>query len=193
MLVSALEIGANDVVQSEASAVQRLLDWKPELGTLLEGVGGNGHLKEVAEMIVHCFGATKKFLDFTLRHMPSEREGRPTEAWRRVDWSQPGMKKVLQKVYEYRSNALHGGIPFPAPMLEPPFHLDSTSGPSEVPLTGLSTHALGGTWFPKDCPINLHCFHYVARGSLLTWWRNMSNDGVQRPETDSSTRRDLDL
>jgi hypothetical protein len=193
MLVSALEIGANDVFQSEATPVEQLRDWRPQLGTILEETGGSGHLEQVAEIIARCFGATKKFLDFTLRNMPTEREKRPTEEWMRVTWSPSGLKKVLNKVYEYRSNALHGGIPFPAPMLEPPFHLDATSGPSEVPLTGLASHARGGTWLPKDCPINLHCFHYVARGALLSWWGNLSNDRVQSGETEPPTTRDLKL
>jgi hypothetical protein len=191
MLVSALEIGANDVFQAEATPVERLRDWKPQLGTILEQTGGPGHLEQVAEMIATCFGATKKFLDFTLRYMPTEREKRPTAEWLRVTWSPPGLKKVLNKVYEYRSNALHGGIPFPAPMLEPPFHLDATSGPSEVPLTGLASHARGGTWLPKDCPINLHCFHYVARNALLRWWRDLGNEGEQSGEPEPPTTRDV--
>jgi hypothetical protein len=177
MLVSALEIGANDVFQTEATPVERLRDWKPRLGAILEETGGAGHLQQVAEIIANCFGATKKFLDFTLRYMPPEREKRPSAEWLRVTWSTSGLKKGLNKVYEYRSNALHGGIPFPAPMLEPPFYIDATSGPSEVPLTGLASHSRGGTWLPKDCPINLHCFHYIARGALLKWWRDVVSEG----------------
>ena len=29
---------------------------------------------------------------------------------------------------------------------------------------------MGGVWVPKDLPINLNTFHYVARNSLLKWW-----------------------
>jgi hypothetical protein len=60
-----------------------------------------------------------------------------------------------------------------------PFYIDETSGPSEVPLTGLASHSRGGTWLPKDCPINLHCFHYIARGALLKWWRDVVSEGEQ--------------
>lgn len=191
MLVSALEIGANDVFQAETTPVERLRDWKPRLGTILEETGGPDHLEQVAKIISSCFGATKKFLDFTLRYMPAEREKRPTAEWLRLTWSSSGLKKVLSKVYEYRSNALHGGIPFPAPMLKPPFHLDATSGPSEVPLTGLASHARGGTWLPKDCPINLHCFHYIARHALLRWWRDLGNEGEQSGEPEPSIMQDV--
>lgn len=182
MLVSAIEIGANDLFQTEATQVQRLQEWRPELGELLAEAGGHRHLEQVAAIIANCFGATKKFLDFTLRHMPPEPDRRPAAEWFRLNWSRSEIKKVLNKVYEYRSNALHGGIPFPAPMLNPPSPSDETSIPSEVPFMGLAAHTRGGTWLPKDCPINLHCFHYIARHVLLNWWRSLNNEVVHSKE-----------
>lgn len=177
MFVSALETAANDIYSIDASPNERLRDSKPEIATLLEQHGGDELVNQVADLIAHTFGATKKFIDFTMRFMPNEPEQRPDQDWLRVNWTKSGLKKVLDKVYEYRSRSLHGGIPFPAPMFEPPFHISTGSHASEVPLTGLASHSLGGTWMPKDTPINLHCFHFITRGVLLKWWQSIINNG----------------
>ena len=174
MLVSSLETAANDVDASNASPDERLRDSKPELASLLEQSGGSELVRQVADLIANTFGATKKFIDFTTRFMPDKPQERPDQDYFCVKWSTSGLKNILNKVYDYRSRSLHGGIPFPAPMLKPPFH---GSRPSEVPLTGLGSHSRGGTWMPKDTPINLHCFHYITRGVLLKWWQSILNGG----------------
>jgi hypothetical protein len=177
MLVSALETAANDIYSIDASPAERLRDSKPDLATLLEQHGGTELVNQMADLIAHTFGATKKFIDFIMRFMPNEPEQRPDQNWLRVNWTKSGLKKVINKVYEYRSRSLHGGILFPAPMFEPPFHINTGSHASEVPLTGLASHSQGGTWMPKDTPINLHCFQYITRGVLLKWWQSIINNG----------------
>ncbi len=47
-------------------------NWEPSL----EDVGGTGHLEQVADIIAHCFGATKKFLILLFGTCPREREKR---------------------------------------------------------------------------------------------------------------------
>jgi len=177
MLVSALETAANDVYATEATPDKRLRDAKPDLAALLEQHGGSQLVDQVAALIAHTFGATKKFIDFTMRFMPDPPEHRPEQEWLRVKWLKTSLKKVLNAVYEYRSRSLHAGLPFPAPMFEAPFLFAADAPPSEVPLTGLASHSRGGTWMPKDTPINLHCFHYITRGVLLNWWQSILNDG----------------
>jgi len=177
MFVSALETAANDVYQTDASAEERLRDSKPDLATLLEQHGGHQLVTQVADMIAHTFGATKKFIDFTMQFMPDPPPQRPEQDWLCVKWSKTSLKTILNSVYGYRSRSLHAGLPFPAPMLEAPFKFAADAPPSEVPLTGLASHSRGGTWMPKDTPINLHCFHYITRGVLLNWWQNVLNDG----------------
>lgn len=177
MFVSALETAANDVYANDASPDERLRESKPDLAEILEEHGGRELVNQVSQLIAHTFGATKKFIDFTMQFMPSEPQQRPDQEWLQVKWSKGGLRKVLHRVYDYRSRCLHGGIPFPAPMFEAPFYSSAGSLPSEVPLTGLASHSRGGTWMPKDTPINLHCFHYIARGVLLNWWRAMLNGG----------------
>lgn len=177
MFVSALETVANDVYETDASADDRLRDSKPDLAALLEQHGGHQLVTQVANMIAHTFGATKKFIDFTMQFMPDPPQERPEQDCLCVKWSKTSLKTILNSVYGYRSRSLHAGLPFPAPMFEAPFKFAPDAPPSEVPLTGLASHSLGGTWMPKDTPINLHCFHYIARGVLLNWWRSISNDG----------------
>ena len=174
MLVSALETAANEFKTSTGTTDERLRVSKPDLAKVLEEAGGTAHLECVANLIEATLGATAKFINFTMTFMPPEPEGRPDMEWLRIDWSTKTFKKnILNKVYDYRSRALHGGIPFPAPMFEPPFYFNPESFPSEKPLQGLDSHSLGGTWLPDDIPINLHCFHYIARGALLNWWKSM--------------------
>jgi hypothetical protein len=175
MLVSALETAANEFKVSKGSPEERLRSSRPDLAKVLEKAGGQDHLENVAALIEPILGATTKFINFTLFFLPSEPEERPHLEWLRIDWSKKSLKEtILNKVYEYRSRALHGGIPFPAPMFEPPFYFDAKSSPSEKPEVGLASHSLGGTWLPEDNPINLHCFHYIARGVLLNWWNSMA-------------------
>lgn len=179
MFVSALETAANDVYTTDASPDERLRDAKPDLAELLEKHGGDELVHKVAESIAHTLGATKKFIDFTMQFMPDKPDQRPEHEFRQVKWSNSGLKNILNKVYEYRSRALHDGIPFPVPMLGVPFYASQDSPASEVPLTGLALHSRGGTWTPKDVPINLHCFHYITRGALLKWWEEMSEEESQ--------------
>lgn len=161
MFVSALETAANDFYETDASPDERLRASKPELATYLEEYGDAEHVRKVAELIASSLGATKKFRDFTMRFMPDAPDQRPEHETLQVN-----------KVYDYRSRSLHGGIPFPAPMLQFPYPIGSDSPLPEVPSIGLASYSQGGTWLKKDVPINLHCFHYITRGVLLNWWRD---------------------
>ena len=179
MFVSALETAANDVYTTDASPSERLRTSKPDLGELLKEHGGDKLVDQVAELIADTFGATQKFIKFTLRFKPNEPDQRPDQEYCQVKWSNSGLRDILYKVYQYRSRSLHGGIPFPVPMLGSPFYASQDPTASEIPLTGLALHSRGGTWIPGDAPINLHCFHYITRGALLKWWEEMSEEESQ--------------
>ena len=179
MFVSALETAANDVYTADASPGERLRQSKSDLAELLKEHGGDELVDQVAKLIADTLGATQKFIKFTLRFKPNEPDQRPSHDLFQVKWSNTGLRDILDKVYQYRSRVLHDGIPFPAPMLRPPFYDSSDSPASEVPFTGLASHSHGGTWTPKDVPINLHCFHYITRGALLKWWEEMSEEESQ--------------
>jgi hypothetical protein len=96
---------------------------------------------------------------------------RPVQ-WAQQSWEPRDMKKSLGLIYGHRSNALHGGIPFPAPMCLAPMTIGSNPMPVEVPI-GLSSSTKGATWAAKDTPMLLHTFEYIARGALLNWFRSL--------------------
>ena len=170
LFVSALETAANGSSEAGSTPVDTLRTAKQEFAGRLEETGGAEILEMVAEEFAHTLKSTRKFVDFTMRFMPEAPQHRPRDGRFRLDWSKRNLKKVLRKVYDYRSQALHAGVPFPAPMLRPPSVAQAGEFGSEVPVIGLATYSSGGTWMPKDVPVNLHAFHYIARHALLNWW-----------------------
>lgn len=174
MLVSAIEIAANEWRAENGTAQQRLMDSKPELAAGLAERGGAPLIKFVAEQIEHTLGATKKFIDFSLCFLPPPPLPRPNQ-FDQISWNRSPLKKILGTVYGYRSNALHGGTPFPAPMCDPPRRLDDNSY-SETGTSALAVSSYGGVWKAEDLPVNLQTFHYIVRGALLNWWKMMGVD-----------------
>jgi hypothetical protein len=124
-------------------------------------------------MIADSLGATKNFIDFVLEHLPSPPQERPP-LFDQIAWSPKNMKKILHKVYSYRSKALHGGKPFPAPMCEPPDYLTKTGAPSEKAITGSAISMMGAIWTADDVPISLHTFEYITRNTLLNWLKTLT-------------------
>lgn len=170
LFVSALETAANDVFNTGSSSIELLRTARPALARRLEAVGGREHLEMVAEEIAHTLQSTKKFIDFAMKFAPRVPKERPKEKWLRMNWSKSNLKRVFRKIYDYRSRALHAGVPFPAPMFRPPFAMQAKQLGSEIPFIGLGSYSSGGTWIPKDVPINLHAFHYITKHALLNWW-----------------------
>ena len=183
MFVSALETAANQWQAEKKTPAERLTDSYPKLVEILKTAGGDDLIAKVANIIAPLCGSTKKFIDFVLHYLPPAPAKRPSES-SQVPWDSNSMEKVLRIIYKYRSKALHGGIPFPAPMCEPPYketwYIEGTMG---VAATGA-----GGTWMAEDIPINLHTFHYITRNVLLGWWRAMAKRDVRRENSD----RDFD-
>ncbi|QZD72872.1 hypothetical protein [Pseudomonas sp. 3-2] len=172
LLVSSLETAANEWRAENGTASQRLTESKPELVARLMEYNDDNLVQFVAEQIEHTLGATKKFIDFTLNFLPSPPPLRP-DLCDQFSWKRKPMKNMLGTVYQYRSYALHGGIPFPPPMCDPTRKFDESLGYSEVGTTALAVSSYGGVWTAGDLPINLHAFHYIVRGALLGWWESM--------------------
>ena len=174
LFVSALETAANDVYRAAAPSSERLRTTKPELAKYLKEIGGREHLARVADEIADTLKSTKKFMDFGMKFTPKvpNPKERPMARSLRLDWRKPNLKKVLRKIYQYRSRALHEGVPFPDPMLGPPFRMKANEQGSEVPLPGSASYSKGGTWVQQDVPVNLNTFHYITRNALLNWWDN---------------------
>jgi hypothetical protein len=106
--------------------MERLRASKPELEEVLMRYGGDDLLQEVAEQVAPYMGSTKKFVDFVLEYLPDPPSARPYE-WAQHSWETKPMKKSLERVYDYRSKALHGGKPFPHPMCGPPVSIGDDS------------------------------------------------------------------
>jgi len=181
LFVSALEIAANKWRAEDGDPVDRLRASRPgaEVERLLRERGGDNlddFVAQVAALLAPYMGATRKFIDFVITFLPAPPAARPAEFYR-LSWRVPDMKKSLSKVYEYRSLALHGGIPFPAPMCESPHRHNEIA--AETPGTAYS--ALGGVWAKKDLPMYLHTFEYIVRRALLKWWQSMIEQEGQPP------------
>ena len=110
-------------------------------------------------------GITKKFVSFVQAFRPDPPPQRPTERFQ-FPWDDENWTKALKTIYRYRSNALHEGIPFPAPMCSPPIRRSDLGVCGEFP-TDLEK---GATWIRADLPVHLHVFEYVTRNVLLKWW-----------------------
>ncbi len=171
MLVSAVETAADYWRTEEAPPIERLKASTPKLFQLLTNTGIADLPEQVADEIAPSLGATKKFIDFIITFLPDAPSTRPPIGCQ-VPWDTSSMKKSLGKIYGYRSQALHGGMPFPVPMCDIPFRHAEWEAHAEKPI-GSATYSQGGTWLAKDTPMLLHSFEYITRGSLLGWWRSL--------------------
>jgi hypothetical protein len=171
MLVSAIETAAVRWNHSKLSPTERLRYSKPEIAEAIEA--NCPHLLPIiAEKIADTMGATRKFVDFTLAFLPSPPERRPESAFQ-VLWEPEHIKKIMKKIYDYRSKALHTGVPFPAPMCQPPMGINRDwAAPAEKP-SALAESTLGGVWRGEDTPMALHIFEYITRRALQKWWSSL--------------------
>lgn len=172
MLVTAVETAASYWYSSKDSPLVRLREARPEFFEYLESTEIERLATCVANEFADSIGATKKFVEFLLAHLPPPPEKRPAE-WGQVKWSPDNLRKAFRLIYTYRSKALHDGMPFPAPMCEPPFLHESWEAVAERPI-GLATSVGSGTWLAKDTPMLLHTFEYIARNALIAWWTSMA-------------------
>ena len=106
--------------------------------------------------------------DFLLEHLPDAPEARPGVGAKHP-WREDRFRKTFNLIYGYRSRALHGGRPFPAPMCNPPEKVREWKAAAERP-TGLSISTQDGHGVAKDVPLYLRVFAHIARGAILNWW-----------------------
>lgn len=166
LMVSAVETAAGFWQPGTEAPVEKLKVSRPNLEPLLLEAGGPALLEAVATEIAPYMGATKKFIDFMEGFLPPPPQLRPWE-WAQHSWDEKPMRKTLKLIYHYRSRALHGGTPFPAPMCHVPMKQEETYAEKPPGLAfGVGIHQ----WAAKDIPIYLHTFEYLVRGALLRWW-----------------------
>jgi len=169
LMVSAVETAANYWQSGAETPVEKLRDLHPELEPLLLQAGGPELLEAVATEITPHMGATRKFRDFLMEFLPPPPQMRPEE-WAQHSWDKEPIKKTLNRVYSYRSRALHDGTPFQAPMYWAPMLVGETY--EEKP-SGLASGTSAHKWMAKDTPICFHTFEYIVRGALLKWWASL--------------------
>ena len=171
--VSAIETAADQWRQAERTPVEHLEDVKPKLVKRLREHGGDVLVEGVANELASVTGATRNFREFILKFDTGPPTGKRLIP---VDWA--NLRKAVNVVYDWRSKALHGGTPFPAPMCDPPIiqrkgnlSLDNvhTAKIAERPM-GLAAGTGGAMWDNEETPMLLHVFEHITRGALLNWW-----------------------
>ena len=173
MLVSAIEAAASHWRSSGGNAFETVRDLDADLYELLQTVDDGDLAKRVAKNAARTLKSTKKFLDFCAEFLPLPPPERPEHESARHSWDLVDILDTIKKVYGYRSRALHDGLPFPAPMCQPPMKIDRKA-PPEKPIV-LASSSGYGTWRVEDTPILLHTYEYIVRGSLLKWWDSLGS------------------
>jgi hypothetical protein len=167
-LFGALEAAANRWDAAELSdPVQQLRRRHPSMSSRLERDAPEA-LVIVATSISRILGAESKMIDFVLHHDPGPPQERPP--FGQVDWTK--LEGTLHRLYADRSADLHGGIPFPAPLCQPPIVAEKELPAEAFPALGASGG--GGSWPANVLPMYLHTFAYIVRGSLHKWWTDLS-------------------
>jgi hypothetical protein len=162
-LVTAVEIASKQRQLSATSYSELLRERWGELWTSVETLDSDVQ-KAIAERVAPPMQATKTFIDFLTQYAPAPPDERPSFSM--VDWSK--MRGHVDRIYKYRSTLLHGGKPFPPPMLEVP-RMDENGVHQEAPW-GLNMGGYGGVWDQAETPMLLATFEHIVRGALLRWW-----------------------
>ncbi len=174
LLTSAIEVLAV-FEQLTCTSPQEILERSySELMAVLERSGNDELIERVSHELHSLLRSTGRFVDFLLKYQPGEPENKP-EKCISIDWDPNNLKKLFQKIYDYRSRALHDGIPFPTPMCGPAVIGDWLQ---EAP-GGLWVEAAGGKWMKKDLPLMLHTFEYIVRNSIINWWKSSIEDSEE--------------
>ncbi|MCM3921545.1 hypothetical protein ND748_07675 [Frankia sp. AiPs1] len=194
LLISALETAASHWWKKPRSVeVVRTAD--PELAQILVDQGGDAFLKKVAPSLQHLKG-TARFRAFVAEFTPQPFDLRP-EPPGQIEWD--NLETIFNRIYELRSQGLHGGEPFPQPLGNPPLlnreirrrEPEGYMGPPSreplsplpndaVPLERIPASLLSGeyrdTWTADDAPMYLNTFSRLVREVLITW----AKDAVRR-------------
>lgn len=168
LMVSALETAAQQWDRSMYNNVDKFKELKPDLFDKLNKEPYQSLIPVIADEFFSTSGAASKFRKFCVEFLPDEPVERPEHG--RIQWKKKNLKEIFNKIYDLRSYALHTGQPFPAPMCAPP---DNHFGISEKGVTALASSTLGGTWTPKEAPINLNIFFHMTHSILNKWWDSL--------------------
>ncbi|WP_168173834.1 hypothetical protein [Thioclava sp. DLFJ5-1] len=172
LLVAAVETAANHWDGDVRTDVERLRFSFEPMVRYLEERGAEEHVPEIAKYLSGVIGATSKFTTFMVEFSPKEPPSRPT--WEKLDFEPRKLKNAFRAIYQFRSRALHAGIPFPMPMCDPP--RSSSNGIHVEKPMGIATGTLNASWRAEDTPMLLHMFAYLTQGALMNWWSSMTSE-----------------
>ncbi len=166
-LISAVEVAASSWDTSRTDPVDALRHSDSHLADQLLSAGGDDLLALVASRLAPVTGSTAKFRRFMTAFDPGPPPARPIESIQ-VDWA--ALHRTLSKLYDYRSRRLHGGIPFPEPLISRRVMRFDDNLPAERPLKTV-WGSLDTSWSESDLPMHLWIFERMTRLALLRWWR----------------------
>lgn len=176
LFVSAMEVVATQYHVETHAAREILRTSLPQLYRIMEAAGGERLVDDCAAQLARLLRATHRFLKFATDFLPPA-PPRPAENTVIIPWDPDSLRVVLSKVYDYRSRALHDGIPFPRPMSDAP-HLGGWY--HERP-SSLAAGSADGTWLAEDTPMLLHVFEYICRGTIIAWWKSVTGAAADAP------------
>jgi hypothetical protein len=171
LLISAAETVAGRWSSGSVSAIERLRTSRPALEQILVAAGGADLLNSVADQVAIYMGATAKFRDFLLAFLPAPPIQRGPEKLQ-IEWGRKQLKRSFERIYGYRSRALHGGSSFPLPLCTPLDGFEETPKSSAV-VSGRHV------WKSSQVPMLLHVFEFIVRGALLAWWELLTPPEIE--------------
>lgn len=160
LLVQAVETAAKQCkLQSGGDQPGGDAEWRQELDTYLREIRlSQLQIDHIGDIIPKKLYATRNFVSFMLERLATAPSVRPPSFFQ-MPWDQENWRRLLNNIYEFRSEALHEGRPFPPELCSLPDVSDGGIYAEYSP--------------PYDAPprcVHLHVFAYVVRHALLLWW-----------------------
>lgn len=170
MFVSAIEV-ASVYWRDESGDPEGLLrSLEPQWAQRLDATGDPSVTADMGKYWKRLLRSTKRFVDLLMEYMPESPDLRPTRY--PLAWEDEPLRKAIKRIYRYRSEALHSGVPFPAPLCTPLEGIREDEVLPERP-HAVMTWCQNASWHRKDLPMYLHMFAYMVHGALLNWWNEL--------------------
>jgi hypothetical protein len=169
-LVSAVETAAGRWSAAEHPDPVTELDFAmPALAQTIRKRSDDAELlRAVATRLSRITGSSSKFRRFLTAFDPGPPSPRTSETANHVEWA--ALDAHCRRIYDWRSLALHGGVPVPRPIYESPRELPEELGTWSERPTGNATATLEAVWVSAETPMLVWVFAHLVRGALLNWW-----------------------
>lgn len=180
-LVSSVEIAAEQWRKDENinGDVNNLREKYSDIATLLVNSSTNTDQNPInnTSAINEKRGAEIKFCAFILRFLPNKPPEKRPFGFHSIGyynrtttesigfWDQESILKILRGIYNHRSRALHGGIPFPPRMCKAPIKIEESGVLSERSMQIA----------PDEDAVLICTFEYIVRESLIKWLIDMAS------------------